>query len=535
MTTALDLLRQGRRNEIWKKYCGFIDLSLAETMQIQERLLLEQLHLLGTSELGRRLLGGRVPATVEEFRQNVPLTGYRDYADYFMEKREDALPVKPQWWLHTSGRSGEYAFKWVPYTPQMTQRLYECTFAALIFGSSSRRGEFVFEEGDTMLLALAPLPYISGAIGRGFQTEFNFSFMPPLEEAEKMEFAERIAEGFKQSMKRGIDVFDGAASVLVRMGEQFSKGTGSMKFSADYLHPLVLFRLLRGLIRSRLDGRNYLLPRDLWRVKCLATGGSDVSVFRKQIEEYWGRTALEGYASTEAGVIATQLWNGKGLTFPPDVNFYEFIPEEDSIRSRNEPDFVPRTVTMAELEVNQRYELVLTNFLGGVFTRYRIGDVIQVIALRDEEINVNLPQITFYSRADDVIDLASFTRLTEKIIWQALEMAGVPYVDWTARKEYQENQVILQIYLEPKDGTPASEIRERVNKALTAIDPFYADLRNMLDLDPLRVTLLPPGTFQRYFLARHAEGADLAQLKPTHMNASDRVMEKLWQASQTSS
>jgi hypothetical protein len=31
--------------------------------------------------------------------------------------------------------------------------------AALLIGSCSRRGEFVFEEGDTMLFALAPFPY----------------------------------------------------------------------------------------------------------------------------------------------------------------------------------------------------------------------------------------------------------------------------------------------------------------------------------------------------------------------------------------
>jgi len=66
----------GRRDEVWKKYCGFLDLSLKEFMEIQERLLVEQIDLLGRCDLGRKFL--RSSATsVDEFREVVPLTTYR--------------------------------------------------------------------------------------------------------------------------------------------------------------------------------------------------------------------------------------------------------------------------------------------------------------------------------------------------------------------------------------------------------------------------------------------------------------------------
>ncbi len=505
-------------------------------MQIQERLLLEQLRLLGTCELGRKLLGGRVPASVEEFRRSVPLTTYRDYADYLLERREDVLPRKPKYWLHTSGRSGEYDYKWVPYTAEMAQRVHECTLASLIMGACSRPGEFAFEEGDTMLFTLAPFPYLSGIVARGCESEFNFTFLPPLEEAEKMEFSERIEEGFRLALKSGIDVFDGMASVLLRIGEQFSQGAGSLKLSTFFLHPRVLFRVLRALVRSRLAGRNYLLPRDLWTVKCIATGGTDTALFRKQIEEYWGREPVEGLGCTEGGIISAQLWNRKGYTFFPDCNFLEFIPEEDCLRSRNDPGFIPRTATLDELEAGQRYEIVLTNFMGGVLTRYRLGDVVEIISLRDEELGVDSPQMVFYSRIDDVIDLAAFTRLTEKTIWQALEASGIAYSEWTARKEYEDQKVILHLYLELRSNDmEASEVRDRAHKALVEIDHFYADLQNMLGMDPLRVTLLTPGTFRRYYLQRQAEGADLGHLKPSHMNVPDSVLQKLLRASEQGS
>ena len=47
MTTAAELLRQGRRDEFWQRYCGFLDLSIDEFMTIQQRLLTEQLQMSG--------------------------------------------------------------------------------------------------------------------------------------------------------------------------------------------------------------------------------------------------------------------------------------------------------------------------------------------------------------------------------------------------------------------------------------------------------------------------------------------------------
>jgi len=527
MTTAAELLREGRADEIWRKYCGFIDLSLEEFMDIQKRLLMEQIDLLSKCELGRRLLGGKVPASVEEFRQTVPLTTYEDYVPYLTEKREDILPRKPVWWLHTSGRAGE-GFKWVPFSQVAVKKLGECGMAGMIFASCSGRGEFVFEKGDYMLCTVAPFPYISGALARAFQTEFDFSFLPPLEQAEKMEFQERIQEGFHMALKSGIDAFFGVASVLAKTGEQFRQGASGMSFSTYLLHPKVLFRLIRGLIRSRLAGRNYLLPKDLWDVKALGSGGTDVAIFRDQIQEDWGKRPIETYAATEAlGFVSTQCWNFKGMTFFPDVNFLEFIPEEEHIKSKEDPAYRPGTLLLDEVQAGQRYEVVLTNYMGGVFVRYRIGDLIEIVSLQDEEIGITLPQMMFYSRCDDVIDLAAFTRLTERDIWQALEEADVPYVDWTARKEYLERQPILHIYVELREKRDKEEVKRAIHRRLRAIHHPYGELEDMLGIDPLRVTLLPSASFAQYYQRKQREGADLGHLKPPHIGASNEIINAL--------
>ena len=86
MTRPIDLLREGRREELWQMCCGFIDLSLEQFMTIQKRLLLEQIELLKDCELGERVMRGAMPETIEEFREQVPLTTYDDHLPDLVEK-----------------------------------------------------------------------------------------------------------------------------------------------------------------------------------------------------------------------------------------------------------------------------------------------------------------------------------------------------------------------------------------------------------------------------------------------------------------
>ena len=107
MSRISDLVKQKRSEELWQLCCGFLDLSLEQFMAIQKQLLLEQIQLLKRSALGRKVMRGAMPDTIEEFRAQVPLTKYVDYCPELLEKREDVLTEKPVAWAHTSGKSGE--------------------------------------------------------------------------------------------------------------------------------------------------------------------------------------------------------------------------------------------------------------------------------------------------------------------------------------------------------------------------------------------------------------------------------------------
>ncbi len=95
------------------------------------------------------------------------------------------------------------------------------------------------------------------------------------------------------------------------------------------------------------------------------------------------------------------------------------------------------------------------------------------------------------------------------------------------RKEYESERAVLHLYLELNEETPLDEVQELVRRELLVMSSDYYDIENMLGMQPLRVTLLESGTFDRYYRSKQAQGADLAHLKPPHFNASDVIIEQL--------
>jgi hypothetical protein len=522
-TPAIELLRQGHLNQIWTKYCGFLDLSIDEFMKIQNRLLMEQISLISRSDIGKLFLGERVLNSVEEFRDTVPITTYSDYETLL---NQDTNKYKDSYvWAHTSGRSGSY--KWVPYTEIAYQRLGERVLAGVILASAREKGDIRLEEGDILVYNTPPRPYISGLALRALSDQFNFRFIPALDETEAMEFQERIEKGFQIGMDTGIDILGSMSSVLVKMGERFADGARTIRFSKKMFRPRVLFRLIRGIVHSKYEHRK-MLPKDLWKLKALPCGGTDTSIYKDKIAYYWGVEPYEQYGCTEEGSVATQAWNKKYMTFFPDAAFYEFIPEEEWYKWRGDPSYIPQTVLYNEVKPKKKYELVLTNFYGKPFLRYRTYDLMEFPVLQDIETGINLPQMSFVGRSDDLIDLAGFTGpIDEKMVWRAIDHSGIEYKEWAMRKETRDGEPILRLYIEPVGPADKESICCKVHEALKGLNSFYADYEAMIEKPALEVALLNPGTFQAYMQEKQAMGADLAHLKPAHMNPSDDTIHML--------
>lgn len=527
MENAYKLIEEGRKGELWNRYCGFLSLSRKEFRDIQERLMLEQLALLGPSKIGKNLMGGNTPASLEEYRQITPLTTYVDYLELLKENEDEGLPVKPYVWARTSGHSSSMGPKWIPYSKAMYDHLSDAVVGAMLMSSCSQPGDVRLERGDKFLLATAPPPYTSGHIAHSTKDCLASRFLPSLEDGEKMPYGERVATGFKLAMREGLDYFMGLSVVLARMGEQFEQQSSSTKPSKELLNIPTLWRLLKAVVVSKFQKRN-ILPKDIWHLKGIMSGGTDIEIYKDKIEHFWGRKPLEGYACTEAGNLAMQAWDFKGMVFSPDIAFLEFIPFDEVEKNKNDPAYQPKTFLYDELDLGY-YELVISSFYGGALVRYQMGDIFEVIANKDEEIGSELPQLKFYSRSDDLIDLGSFLRLTEREVWKTIEDTGLQYNDWVARKHVSGENPSLHLYIEMAGSGNTSEekVQEMIRQSFSDHFTDYIDMKEMLRIEPVMVSLLPKGSFSAYIKFKMESGADLGHLKPPHMMPSDEILKVL--------
>jgi hypothetical protein len=526
MSQIRELFESGRHEELWQLCCGFLDLSVDQFMQVQRNLLLEQIPLLNNCELGNKIMRGAKPGTVEEFRAQVPLTTYKDYCPELVQQREDVLPAKPLQWVLTTGVAGEYTYKRIPISQRFWDEAGLAFTAGSILSTCHRKGDISLKKNMKILYAAAPAPYLTSAVAQKLSDDLGFNYMPEMNESQELDFEARVGKGFNQALSLGMDGVFGLGGALVAIGQKLKQDSGKSKKSKYIKQPRALLRLTRAVLRSRRAGRSPM-PKDLWKALLLVSMGNDSLVYNEKITELWGRTPLTVYGNTETSIMATQTWDYRNMVFFPNLHFLEFIPEEEYSHSQIDKNYRPKTVLLDEVKPDRVYELVVTNFHGGPMTRYRVGDLIRVVSLRNAELGIELPQILVEGRADDLIDLGGL-RLTERVIWQALENTGIPHKGWTARKEIKDTPR-LRLFLELAPGYHANseDVADRLYQAIKRLDNgLYAykeisSYESFVVSRPIDVTILAEGVFSGYKKIRQAAGASMTDLKPPHVNPSE--------------
>lgn len=521
-------LKQLSQEEIWQEYCGFLDLSIEEYMRIQNRLMEEQIALWSKSALGQRFLNGKKITTIAEFRQQIPLTTYEDYADVLLQKQGDMLPDEPIIWIQTTWEGGRHPVKVAPYTKSMLDTYRNNVLACMILSTTEKKGKFDVKACDTFLYGLAPLPYATGLFPLALNDEITIDFLPPVKEAVKMSFSERNVKGFKMGLSRGIDFFFGLGSVayfvslsVTAMGASGGKGKSGNLLSCSL--PM-LGRLAKAKYRCAKEGRE-LLPKDLFKLKGFMVAGTDNNSYKDDLERLWGIRPMELFAGTEPSCIGTETWTRDGMYFFPDTCFYEFIPEQEMERNLADPSYQPKTYLMNEVIPGEKYELVISVLKGGAFVRYRVGDVYRCVGLENAEDETRIPRFHYIDRIPTIIDIAGFTRISENSIQNVVELSRLEIVNWIAMKEYNaEKRPLLHLYVEMAPQSLVSQavskeiLREHLSVYFKYVDQDYKDLKRILGVDPLEITILKCGTFAEY---ERRTGRQLRKINPSAYDVMD--------------
>ena len=521
-------LHEYSKEEIWEEYCGFLTLSKEGFMDIQKRLLMEQIELWSSCGLGQSILKGKHPRTIEEFREMVPLTTYEDYAPTLLSKQTGDLPGEPVLWVQTTWEGGVHPIKVAPYTKGMLDTFKHNVMSCLILATSRKKGDFDISVTDHMLYALAPLPYVTGLLPLLFKDEIDIEFLPSVRDAVNMSFKERNVQGFKLGMKKGIEYFFGLGSVLYYVSQSITSmplgRKKSLKDRLSSISPKMMARYMVAKKKCRKENRE-LLPKDLFQLKGFMCAGTDNRCYKEDLERMWGIPPMEIFAGTESTCIGCETWSREGVYFLPDACFYEFIPENELDKNLADPEYQPRTILWDEVVPGGVYEIVLTVLKGGAFARYRIGDMFRCTGIGSQLENNQIPRFQYIDRVPQVIDIAGFTRITENSINQAIELSNLPIAAWTAKKEFTDNnRPYLHLYVElERDNLAGSAVSIRILQDQLGIyfrylDQDYEDLKKILGVDPLKITLLKCGTFETY---RRRFGTPIRSMNPGSREISD--------------
>lgn len=487
-----EILKTKSKKELWDTYCHFLDMDIDEYMETQYSLLSEQIEKWNASKLSKYILKEDKVVNINNYRDIVQITDYSDYADVLLDKKEDYLLDPAEIWIQTTWEGGIKPIKVAPYTPKMLEVFMDNIVCALLMTTSKKKYDVKIDNYEKILYGLAPLPFLTGIFPYLVEKSSDITFLPPVEEAQSLSFKERNKLGFRLAMKDDVELFFGLGSVCYAVSSILDKTLSkkSDKKGKLDIKPYMLLRILKAKIMKKLFNKN-ILPKDLFRMKGFIVAGTDNEYYKDDLEKMWGVRPLEIFAGTEVSFIGTETFSKNGMYFFPNAGFYEFIKLEDSIKNHFDKNYIPKTYLMNEVEEGEIYELVISNFHGGVFMRYRVGDVYKCLgqnnSMKNE--NIRIPRFKYVDRFPWIIDIAGFTRFNEEEIVNVLNDCDINYKEFVALKDFNENnKPFLHIFLE--GVTNNEDIEKKLYDSFTKMDDDFSGLEKILGFNPLKVTIL---------------------------------------------
>jgi len=434
------------------KYYALKFLGEKDIPRRQEQLLREKIKKASRTNLGRKL-GLRPNSKIKE----IPLTFYSFYKPFYENPHEGDFiyPLSDYDKVYTSGTMGKPKVFMVP-RKGLWENLKRTGFSFLFL--STHDGEKItFEVGDVI--------YQNTPGGQFLPAFFN-------------------------------DVYDRKG-----LGWSFHVPDQNLPYQAkvDYfVENYQNIDIAYMTVTSLLD---QVYPRigHPFKLKGFFTQDRPASVLKERIKEIAGTYPKTIFGSTET------MFSGLPSIKHPGSFFFdwrvispEFLPDKDALS--DDPGLLdppPETVSMMDVEVGKMYQMIMTPHFNDL-TRYVMPDIVECVDGGDDVLGCVSPVFRYYARCDNLLVLHNFTRIMEEELIQILTNAGIPYVDFTARRELEGSHEYMRLFIELSSKMSEDELVNRIHQGLIDFDRDWRDLTNFMNYVPLKVTVLPRGSFHRY-------------------------------------
>ena len=414
-------------------------------------------------------------ASYETFKILVPVRDYEDFQEPFLKdliagKPNVLWPGKPIYFCKTSGTTS--GVKYIPITKDsMQHHIIAAKTALLCYINETGNADFL--NGKLIFLQGSPLLHQKSGIATGRLSGIVAHHVPAYLQANRLpSFETNCIEDWETKLD---------AIVAETFHQNMTLISGIPPWVQMYFDKLI-------------QQSNGQAIKDIFKnFSLFVYGGVNFEPYRAKIEQSIGKKidTIETYPASEGFIAFQDTQNEAGLLLNINAGiFFEFIPVENYF------DDQPKRLTLADIELEKNYALILTTNAG--LWAYSIGDTVKFVSKSPYRIKVT-GRIKHFISA-----------FGEHVIGEEVEFALM-----TAAKEI--NLAIAEFTVAPQvnpidKGLPYHEwfietaqtisdlpaFAARVDELLQTKNVYYKDLINGKVLRTLQIKILPAGTFINY-------------------------------------
>lgn len=492
--------------------------------EVQEALLQRILSTQVSTDFGRRHRFTDI-RDVRDFRRQLPIAGYEYFEPYIARVRRGETAAlladkRVHMFAMTSGTTA--ARKYIPVTPQYLAdyrrgwniwgmralRDHLAARARPIVQLSSDWDEFRTEAG-------IPCGSVTGLTAQMQKRLIRGLYVVPPCTARIKDATAKLYVALRLSVPRHVGMIVAANPStllnLARLGDREKEtlirdlhdGTLAARFAVPDDVRAELARRLRRRHRARareleaiVQRTGTLYPRDYWPADQSFLGnwmGGSMGAYLRQFPRYYGDRAMR-----DVGLIASE---GR-MTIPVadgtasgvlDItsHYFEFIPEEEAERPQ------PTVLAAHEVEEGRKYYILPTTAFG--LYRYHIHDLVRVTGFHE-----GTPLVEFLGKGAHFSNLTG-EKLSEYHVTQSMQSVlrelDLSLSAYSVAPCWDDELPAYGLFVERGD-LPAPERGEglaaALDRRLMEENVEYADKRRSLRLGPMRLELMPSGTWAEW-------------------------------------
>ena len=447
----------------------------------QEKTLKSLLKRASNTQYGTTFNFGKISSD-KEFSDSLPLTDYEDHKENIykmMDGARDILwPGKVEWYAKSSGTTNDRS-KYIPVSHDSRYKnnvaaswdtmsiLYHHDPDSAIFWKKSlvmggslskwKHNEKV-KVGDISAILLHGMP----AVGRPF-------YSPDFKTALIEDWEEKIAHMANICVKDDIVMFGGVPTWTIVLFKRILEKTGAKNI------------------------------QEVWpNVKYYMHGGVGFDPYVDQFKEFFPDPSFqyfEVYNASEGYFAVQDRPNEKGMLLLLDNDiFYEFISMEELVNDH------PKTLTLAEVEVDTNYAIVISSSAG--LWRYMPGDTVCFTSVYPFRVKVSGRTKHFINVFGEEVMVGN----TDKALAETLKAFPAVVSEYTVAPIFMNQNKkgghlwLIEFEKEP-DNLSAFELL--LDDNLKKINSDYAAKRYKdMALSRLEIQLVPPGTFHQWMASK---------------------------------